>query len=108
MPQGEHPVKFGAGEQSPDFCYIDTVLNATYLAADAPRTAGEVVNIACGERTTLNAIVADLNRLLWTHVQPEYRPTRAGDVKHSLEDISEAQRVLGYRPQIMFAEGLER
>jgi nucleoside-diphosphate-sugar epimerase len=108
MLKGQQPVIFGDGEQSRDFCYIDNVVNANFLAADAAKTAGEVVNIACGERTTLNEIVGDLNRLLGTDIQPEYRPTRAGDVKHSLADIREAQRVLGYEPKVMFAEGLER
>jgi UDP-glucose 4-epimerase len=108
MLKGQRPVIFGDGEQSRDFCFIENVVNANFLAAEAPRVQGEVVNVACGERTTLNAIVADLNKLLGTNLEPEYQPERKGDVKHSLADISETQRVLGYRPQVFFAEGLRR
>lgn len=108
MLRGQRPIVYGDGEQSRDFCFIDNVVAANLLAADVPTVRGEVVNIACGQRTTLNEIVRDINRLLGTDVAPEYQPPRAGDVRHSLADISEARRVLGYEPRIMFAEGLER
>lgn len=108
MLRGERPVIFGDGEQSRDFCYIDNVVDANIRGATAPEVHGEVVNVACGECTTLNEIVADLNRLLGTNLEPEYRPTRAGDVRHSLADISVTEQVLGYKPLVMFAEGLER
>ncbi|MEW6250582.1 MAG: SDR family oxidoreductase [Planctomycetota bacterium] len=108
MLKGQRPVIFGDGEQSRDFCYIDNVVDANLLAADAPEVHGEVVNIACGDRTTLNAIVAELNTLLGTRLEPEYQPPRAGDVRHSLADIAEARRVLGYEPKVLFPEGLRR
>lgn len=108
MLRGERPIIFGDGEQSRDFCFIDNVVNANILAADAPGVQGETVNIACGQQTTLNQIVQMLNRLMGTDVSPEYQETRAGDVKHSLADLREAKRVIGYEPKILFAEGLER
>lgn len=108
MLKGQRPVIYGDGEQSRDFCYIENVVNANLLAADAKETHGEVVNVACGERTTLNDIVGNINQLLGTKVEPEYQPPRAGDVKHSLADVSETRRVLGYEPKVMFAEGLRR
>jgi UDP-glucose 4-epimerase len=108
MLKGQPPVVYGDGEQSRDFCFIENVVNANMLAAEAPELHGEVVNIACGERTTLNAIVKDINTLLGTNVQPKYEPARAGDVRHSLADLSDAKRVLGYEPKIMFSEGLRR
>ena len=109
MLKGERPVIYGDGEQSRDFAYIDNVVHANLLAAESAQPlAGEVVNVACGERTTLNQIAADINQLLGKRIEPIYEPVRAGDVKHSLADISETQRVLGYKPQIMFAEGLRR
>ncbi|MEW6198398.1 MAG: SDR family oxidoreductase [Planctomycetota bacterium] len=108
MLRGQRPIVYGDGEQSRDFCFIENVVAANLLAAEVPRVRGEVVNIACGQRTTLNEIVRDINRLLGTDIAPEYQPPRAGDVRHSLADISEAQRVLGYEPRVMFAEGLER
>ncbi len=108
MLRGQSPIVYGDGEQSRDFCFIENVVNANLLAAEVPEVHGEVVNVACGERTTLNEIVADLNKLLGTNIQPEYQPPRAGDVRHSLADISAAQRLLGYQPRIMFPEGLRR
>lgn len=108
MLRGERPIVYGDGEQSRDFCFIENVVAANLLAAEVPTVRGEVVNIACGQRTTLNEIVRDINRLLGTDIAPEYQPPRAGDVRHSLADISTAEHVLGYRPRVMFAEGLER
>jgi len=106
--KGQQPVVYGDGEQSRDFCYIENVVNANMLGAEAPDVHGEVVNIACGERTTLNVILADLNRMLGTDIAAEYQPPRKGDVRHSLADVSEAKRVIGYEPGVLFAEGLER
>ena len=87
----------GDGEQSRDFCFIENVVNANMLAAEAQELHGEVVNVACGERTTLNEIVADINKLLGTNIKPEYEPPRAGDVRDSLADMSEARRRAGLR-----------
>ncbi len=108
MLKGAGPVVYGNGEQSRDFCYVDNVVNANNLAADADRTAGEAVNIACGERTTLNDMIVVINELLGTDVQADYQPPRAGDVMHSLAALDEARRVIGYEPKVLFAEGLRR
>jgi len=99
---------FGDGEHSRDFCYVDNVVQANLLALKAEKLRGEAVNIACGERTTLNQIIAVLNKLLGTRIEAEYTDPRPGDVRHSLADLSAAQQVLGYEPQVMFAEGLRR
>lgn len=108
MLKGQPPIIYGDGEQSRDFCFIENVVNANMLAAEVPAVHGEVVNVACGEQTTLNEIVADLNKLLGTNVKPVYEPARPGDVKHSLADITETKRLLGYEPRVMFPEGLRR
>lgn len=108
MLHGQAPVIFGDGEQSRDFCFIENVVQANLLAAEVGEIRGEVVNVACGERTTLNEIVADLNKLLGTSLPPVYEPPRAGDVKHSLADISTTRKVLGYEPRVMFPDGLRR
>ncbi len=108
MVRNQRPVVFGDGEQTRDFCYIDNVVQANYLAFSAPRLSGEVVNIACGERTSLNRIIALINRALGKHIEPIYDQPRPGDVRDSLADISAARRVLGYEPLVLFAEGLER
>jgi UDP-glucose 4-epimerase len=108
MMRGQRPVIFGDGEQTRDFCFVDNVVHANLLAARAAGPAGAVVNIACGERVSLNRIVVLINELLGTDLQPEHRPARPGDVKHSLADISAARRVLGYEPLVRFDEGLRR
>ncbi len=106
--KNEPPTIYGDGEQTRDFTYIDNVVHANLLAASAPRTSGEVVNIACGESVTVNQIIALINRLLGRDVKANYVPARAGDVKHSLADISLARQVIGYQPVVSFEDGLRR
>jgi nucleoside-diphosphate-sugar epimerase len=108
MIHGERPIMFGDGEQSRDFCYIENVVSANMLSMQAEKIAGETVNIACGERTTLNRMVALINEQLGTNIEPEYQDPRPGDVRHSLADISAAERVIGYKPLVLFEEGLKR
>ncbi len=105
--EGKRPVIFGDGEQSRDFSYVANVVQANLCATQAPGGAGQVFNIACGERSTVSELVCYLNELLGTDIEPEYSTERAGDVKHSLADISAAREVLGYEPQIDFREGLD-
>jgi nucleoside-diphosphate-sugar epimerase len=102
------PTIYGDGEQSRDFTYIDNVVQANLLAARAKETHGEVVNVACGEAVTVNAIIGMINRLLGKHVQPIYAPARAGDVKHSLADITAAKKLIDFEPVVLFREGLEK
>lgn len=108
MLQGQRPIVFGDGEHSRDFCYVDNVVQANLLALKAEKLSGEAVNIGCGQRTTLNEIIAVINELLGTRIEAEYTDPRPGDVRHSLADLSAAQQVLGYEPQVMFAEGLRQ
>ncbi len=105
---GESPTIFGDGEHSRDFTYIDNVVQANLLAAESPQAVGETVNIACGERYSLNELVAHLKEILGSDVEAGYAPGRAGDVQHSHADISRARELLGYEPAIDFREGLER
>jgi len=108
MLRGQPPVIFGDGTQSRDFTFVENVVHANLLAADAPALAGQVVNIGCGDRTDLNAMVGHFNAVLGTDFAPLYEPPRPGDVKHSLADISAARQLLGYEPKVLFKEGLER
>lgn len=105
---GKSPIVFGDGEQSRDFSYIDNVVQANLLALDAPNVSGEVFNIACGQRTTLNTLLRELEAILGQPIVAEYTTPRTGDVKHSLADISRAKRLLGYQPLVHFTEGLKR
>ena len=108
MIRGRRPTIYGDGSQSRDFTFIENVLRANLLAADAPETHGEVVNVGCGEAIDLNRMVAVLNEILGTDLQPIYAPTRAGDVKHSLADLSATRALLGYEPPVRFADGLRQ
>jgi UDP-glucose 4-epimerase len=101
------PTIYGDGEQSRDFTYIDNVVEANLLAANAEKLSGEVVNIACGEAITVNEIIALINKLTGKRVKPTYTAPRPGDVKHSLADISLAEKLLGYKPVISFEDGLK-
>jgi len=104
----------GDGETSRDFCFIENVVQANLLAATTtnPDAVNQAYNIAVGERTTLNEMFHllqnGLRRLNPTlpEQKPAYRDFRAGDVRHSLADISKAKRLLGYAPAQNVREGL--
>jgi nucleoside-diphosphate-sugar epimerase len=102
----EQPTIYGDGEQSRDFTYIDNVVEANLLAARTEQTAGEVINVACGQRVTVNEIIHMINELVGKSVKPIYADPRPGDVKHSLADISLAAKLIGYKPKVPFREGL--
>jgi UDP-glucose 4-epimerase len=108
MLAGRSPVVYGDGQQSRDFSYVANVVHANLLAADAPGIAGRVFNVANGRTTSLLELIAALNRLLGTNVQPEHAPPRAGDIRESLADITQARTWLKYEPQIGFEDGLRR
>jgi len=108
MIRGERPIIYGDGSQSRDFTYVENVVHANLLAADAPKLDGEVVNIGCGEAIDLNRMAAVFNEILGTRLEPVYEPPRAGDVKHSLADLSAARRLLGYAPKVQFDAGLRQ
>ncbi len=110
MLKGERPTIYGDGEQSRDFNYIDNAVAANLLAATAPEAdvAGQTFNIATGHRFNLNQTVELLRPLTGYTGDVEYAPERAGDIKHSLADISRAQAKLQYRPLVDFQEGLRR
>jgi nucleoside-diphosphate-sugar epimerase len=106
--RGERPTIYGDGLQSRDFTYVSNNVNANLLACAASGIAGQVFNIACGERFTLLDLVGAINRILGTSIEPILEDERPGDVKHSLADISKAREAMGFEPTISFAEGLER
>jgi nucleoside-diphosphate-sugar epimerase len=106
--EGRPPVIYGDGLQSRDFCYIDNAIEANLLACTAPAAPGQVVNIACGVRTTLLEVLDLVASLTGKKIKPIHEPPRAGDVRHSLADIGRARSVLGYTGGVSFAEGLQR
>jgi nucleoside-diphosphate-sugar epimerase len=109
MLNGEQPTIFGDGTQSRDFTYIDNVIEANLLACKAPAAAlGQTFNIATGHRFDLNQTFNMLKKITGYSGQVKYAPERAGDVKHSLAEISRAEKHLGYKPKVEFQKGLEK
>ncbi len=110
MLAGIRPTIFADGSQSRDFTFVEDVVAANILAAEAPASAasGKVFNIACGVSQSLlktYEIVADLTGF---NKPPLFATARAGDIQHSLADISRAASVLGYKPAVTFSSGLRR
>jgi len=110
MLKGEQPTIFGDGAQSRDFTYVDNAVEANLLACKAPASevAGRVFNVATGRRVDLNETFQTLKKLIGYSGDVQYCPERAGDVKHSLADMSRAEKHLGYKPKVDFEEGLRR
>ncbi|HUB01332.1 MAG TPA: SDR family oxidoreductase [Terriglobales bacterium] len=110
MLRGEQPTIFGDGETSRDFTYIDNAVSANLLACQAPAAecAGRVFNCATGHRVTLNQTFEAMKKLTGYTGSAKYAPERQGDIKHSLADISEAEKHLGYKVLVNFEEGLRR
>ena len=110
MLDGEPPTIFGDGKQSRDFTYVDNVVEANLLASVAQKgeAAGRVFNVATGKRTDLYQTFQILKKLTGYSGDLKYGPERSGDVKHSLADISRAQKDLAYQPKVGFEDGLRR
>ena len=106
---GRRPIVYGDGEQTRDFCFIENTVGANLLAAaSTAKLAGQVVNIACSDRISLNQLLQMIGEETGTKPNPEYRPTRAGDVRDSLADINAARELIGYDPKVRVREGLRR
>jgi nucleoside-diphosphate-sugar epimerase len=101
------PVIYGDGEQSRDFTYISNVVDANLRAAESGSAVGHTINIANGERVTINEVFENMKKLTGRmNVQAEYAPPRAGDVRDSLADLTLARSLLGYTPKVGLEEGL--
>lgn len=108
MRRAERPPVFGDGKQTRDFTYVDNAVSANLLACAREEAVGQVFNVGCGERTSLLDLVALLNEILGTQLEPEHHPGRAGDVRDSLADIQKARELLGYTPAVTLAEGVRK
>jgi UDP-glucose 4-epimerase len=105
---GAPPVIFGDGVQSRDFVYVDDVVAANLLAAEAPAAAGRVFNIATGRAVSLNHLLRTLATLTGTEPRAHHEPARPGDIRHSLADIGAAKKTLGYAAEVALEDGLAR
>lgn len=105
----EPPRINGDGEHSRDFTFVANAVQANILAltTENPEAVNQVYNIACGEQTSLNELFENIKATAGSDLAPIYGPERAGDVKHSLADISKAAQFLGYNPTITVKEGLK-
>ncbi len=108
MLREEKPIIFGDGKQSRDFTYVANVVEANILAAKTENVSGEVFNIGCGERTTVNDLASKINNILGKDIRPSHSEPRPGDVRHSYADISKARKLLEYHPAVDFNQGLKR
>jgi nucleoside-diphosphate-sugar epimerase len=100
---------FGDGEQTRDFCHVDNVVAANLLAADTKKKlTGQIVNIACGERVSLNELLRAIAEVTGTSIPPKYGAPRPGDVRHSFASIDLSRELLGYEPTVRVREGLRR
>ncbi|MBM4142939.1 MAG: SDR family oxidoreductase [Lentisphaerae bacterium] len=104
------PTIYGDGEQTRDFTFVDDVVaaNLACCEAGAEKAAGNVYNVACGRRTSVNELAATLNRLMGKAIAPVHEAARAGDVRHSEGDGSRAREALGWQPRTELADGLAR
>jgi UDP-glucose 4-epimerase len=109
MFRNQKPTIYGDGEQSRDFTYVANAVHANLLAArhDKPLN-GQILNVACGQRTSLNHLAKvmreSLNR---PELTPKYQPARTGDVRHSLADLTRIRSTIGYSPIVEFTPGLQ-
>ena len=105
----ESPQVFDDGEQSRGFTYIDNVVQANWKAANASELHGEALNISVQKSVTVNTVVRTIAQLLGKeHIEPRYLPPRTGDIKHSLADVTQAQKIIGYQPAISFEQGIRQ
>ena len=108
MLKGETPLIFGDGQQSRDFVFIDNIVQANLMCAEAPEAAvaGRVFNAATGSSISLRQLVTDINDLTGQQLQPRFEKERPGDILHSQADISAAATAFGFTPKVTWKEGL--
>jgi UDP-glucose 4-epimerase len=106
--RGDPPTIHGDGEQTRDFTFVEDAARANLAAADAPKAAGGVFNVAGGRRVSLNQLLARIQEIAGSEVRPIHGAPRPGDVRHSLADLARARELLGWRPLVSLEEGLRR
>jgi len=106
LASGRQPLVHGDGRQTRDFTYVGEVVRGVLAAATTPALGGEVFNLAVGGRISLLELIATIQRLLGTNLEPVFGPAREGDVRDSQADIVKAREKLGFEPQASFEDGL--
>ncbi len=108
LAERQQPIIYGDGEQTRDFTYVENVVDGTLRACTAIGASGQVINISCGDRVSLNTLFGLMQSLSGVELEPRFAEPRIGDVRHSQADISRALMVLGYQPVVQLEEGLRR
>lgn len=109
MGRGERPLIFGDGQQTRDFTYVDNVVAANLAAMRSEKPlGGEALNLGTGSRISLLDLVASINRVLGTNLEPQFEPKREGDVRDSQASLDRIRAAIGYEPIVPFEEGLRR
>jgi nucleoside-diphosphate-sugar epimerase len=103
---GEPVTIYGDGTQSRDFTYVENVIDANLLAAEAERVSGAVVNVAAGRARTVAELADAVGQVLGREVERRYLPARPGEARNSWADIGRARSLLGYEPRVTLEEGL--
>jgi len=106
MLQDEHPPIYGTGKQSRDFTYVDNVIEANILATKKANFKARIFNIASGKDYNILELVKILNKIMKKNIKPSFLSPRPGDVFRTLADLSNAKKILGFKPKIDFVEGL--
>jgi nucleoside-diphosphate-sugar epimerase len=105
---GESPTIYGDGDQARDFTFVANAVQANVLAAFTKEAAGQVFNVACGQKTSINQLAEAIAEITGTAHEPSHVAERAGDIRMSVASIDKARSVLGYEPTIGLREGLEQ
>ena len=108
LSEGRQPTIYGDGEQTRDFTYVSDVVTAVVAASTAPGVSGKAINVACGDRVSVNDLFGTLRDVIGVDVDPIYQPPRAGDVRDSQADNTLAKQLLGFRSMVTVEEGLRR
>ena len=106
--RGGRPTIYGDGTASRDFTFVANVVDAFLRAAVKEKAAGHAINVACGQERSLSELVRCISLSTGVELDPIHAKPRVGDIAHSLADVGKARELLGYKPQVDFAEGVDR
>lgn len=104
---GQSIVIWGDGEQTRDYVYVDDVTTALAAAGEASVADGTIINVGCGQETSVNELAQKIGDVTDVDVQALYNETQSGGVRRSVADISRARELLGWKPQVSLGEGLQ-
>jgi UDP-glucose 4-epimerase len=108
MSRKESPTIFGDGFQSRDFTFVSNVVEANLKATESGTAVGEIINVASGRSYTLLDLIAKINSILGFEIEPVFDSPKMGEIKHSLADVTKANKLLDYCARVDFEEGLRR